>query len=229
MAGVYLVPALSGLGAPHWQPHARAAIHGLTFAAKKAHVARAALEAMAHQTHDLKTAFAADGADWAELRVDGGMVSNDWMVQDLADILDVEVERPDFIETTALGAAMLAGVGAGLYGSLAEASVMRGKVGRFSPAMDECGARGEAERVEGCVGAGARLTPHLLRPPPLHTRPNPHRLAVFRHCASRDVEAFFFEQIDQRVVGQNVVRRLGIDQRLDRGLHRLCRGAVAIG
>jgi glycerol kinase len=73
--GVYLVPALSGLGAPHWQPNARAAIHGLTFAAKKAHVARAALEAMAHQTHDLKTAFAADGADWAELRVDGGMVS----------------------------------------------------------------------------------------------------------------------------------------------------------
>ncbi len=134
--GVYLVPALSGLGAPHWQPSARAAIHGLTFAAKKAHVARAALEAMAHQTHDLKTAFAADGADWAELRVDGGMVSNGWMVQDLADILAVEVERPDFVETTALGAAMLAGVGAGLYGSLAEASVMRGKVGRFSPAMD---------------------------------------------------------------------------------------------
>ena len=134
--GVYLVPALSGLGAPHWQPGARAAIHGLTFAAKKAHVARAALEAMAHQTHDLKTAVAADGADWAELRVDGGMVSNGWMVQDLADILAVEVERPDFVETTALGAAMLAGVGAGLYGSLAEASVMRGKVGRFSPAMD---------------------------------------------------------------------------------------------
>ena len=134
--GVYLVPALSGLGAPHWQPAARAAIHGLTFAAKKAHVARAALEAMAHQTHDLKTAFAADGADWAELRVDGGMVSNGWMVQDLADILAVEVERPDFVETTALGAAMLAGVGAGLYSSLADASVMRGKVGRFSPAMD---------------------------------------------------------------------------------------------
>lgn len=134
--GVYLVPALSGLGAPHWQPGARAAIHGLTFAAKKAHVARAALEAMAHQTHDLKAAFAADGCDWKELRVDGGMVSNGWMVQDLADILAVEVERPDFVETTALGAAMLAGVGAGLYPSLDAASVMRGKVGRFSPAMD---------------------------------------------------------------------------------------------
>jgi glycerol kinase len=133
--GVYLVPALSGLGAPHWQPHARGAIHGLSFSAKKAHVVRAALEAMAHQTFDLKTAFAADGADWAEVRIDGGMVANDWMAQDLADILAIDVERPRFIETTALGAAMLAGVGCGLYGSLEEASVMRGQVERFNPAM----------------------------------------------------------------------------------------------
>ena len=133
--GVYLVPALSGLGAPHWQPHARGAIHGLSFSAKKAHVVRAALEAMAHQTFDLKTAFAADGADWAEVRIDGGMIANDWMVQDLADILAIDVERPRFIETTALGAAMLASVGCGLYGSLEEASVMRGQVERFSPAM----------------------------------------------------------------------------------------------
>jgi glycerol kinase len=133
--GVYLVPALSGLGAPHWQPHARGAIHGLSFSAKKAHVVRAALEAMAHQTFDLKTAFAADGADWAEVRIDGGMVANDWMAQDLADILAIDVERPRFIETTALGAAMLAGVGCGLYGSLEDASVMRGQVERFSPAM----------------------------------------------------------------------------------------------
>ena len=133
--GVYLVPALSGLGAPHWQPHARGAIHGLSFSAKKGHVVRAALEAMAHQTYDLKTAFAADGADWAEVRIDGGMVANDWMAQDLADILAIDVERPHFIETTALGAAMLAGVGCGLYGSLEEAAIMRGKVERFNPAM----------------------------------------------------------------------------------------------
>jgi glycerol kinase len=133
--GVYLVPALSGLGAPHWQPHARGAIHGLSFSAKRAHVVRAALEAMAHQTFDLKTAFAADGADWAEVRIDGGMVANDWMAQDLADILTIDVERPRFIETTALGAAMLAGVGCGLYGSLEEAAIMRGQVERFSPAM----------------------------------------------------------------------------------------------
>lgn len=133
--GVYLVPALSGLGAPHWQPHARGAIHGLSFSAKKAHVVRAALEAMAHQTYDLKTAFAADGADWAEVRIDGGMVANDWMAQDLADILAIDVERPHFIETTALGAAMLAGVGCRLYGSLEEAAIMRGQVERFNPAM----------------------------------------------------------------------------------------------
>lgn len=135
--GVYLVPALSGLGAPHWQPNARGAISGLSFSATKAHVARAALEAMAHQTHDLKTAFAADGADWAELRIDGGMVANDWMAQDLADILAIEVERPDFIETTALGAAMLAAVGCGLYDSLQSAAVMRGGVTRFAPMLDE--------------------------------------------------------------------------------------------
>jgi len=134
--GVYLVPALSGLGAPHWQPNARGSISGLSFSAKKAHVARAALEAMAHQTHDLKTAFAADGADWAELRIDGGMVANNWMAQDLADILAIDVERPAFIETTALGAAMLAAVGSGLYASLEDAAVMRGGVTRFATQME---------------------------------------------------------------------------------------------
>jgi glycerol kinase len=139
--GVYLVPALSGLGAPHWQPNALGAISGLSFSAKKAHVARAALEAMAHQTHDLKTAFAADGADWAELRIDGGMVANDWMAQDLADILAIDVERPAFIETTALGAAMLAAVGCGLYASLEDASVMRGGLARFTPQLNDAARR----------------------------------------------------------------------------------------
>jgi glycerol kinase len=133
--GVYLVPALSGLGAPHWRPEARAAISGLSFSATKAHVARAALEAMAHQTYDLKTAFAADGADWAELRIDGGMVANDWMAQDLADMLAIDVERPAFIETTALGAAMLAAVGCGMYATLEDAAVMRGGVSRFTPTL----------------------------------------------------------------------------------------------
>jgi glycerol kinase len=134
--GVMLVPALSGLGAPHWAPEARAAISGLSFASGRAEIVRAALEAMAHQTHDLMTAFAADGAAWQALRIDGGMSANDWLAQDLADMLGIEVERPDFVETTALGAAMLAGVGAGLFGSLEEAATMRGPIRRFVPAMD---------------------------------------------------------------------------------------------
>ncbi len=152
--GVYLVPALSGLGAPHWQPNARGSISGLSFSAKKAHVARAALEAMAHQTHDLKTAFEADGADWAELRIDGGMVANDWMAQDLSDILAIDVERPAFIETTALGAAMLAAVGSGLYASLEDATAMRGGVTRFTPQL---GADARQSRLTGWADALGRV------------------------------------------------------------------------
>ncbi|WP_419808284.1 FGGY family carbohydrate kinase [Sphingomonas sp.] len=129
--GVYLVPALSGLGAPWWRPDARATLTGMSFSTGKAHLVRAALEAMAYQAHDLKEAFAADGADWATLRIDGGMVANDWLAQDLADMLAVPVERPRFAETTALGAAMLAGVGAELFADLKEASVMRGEVECF--------------------------------------------------------------------------------------------------
>jgi glycerol kinase len=133
--GVIFVPALSGLGAPHWAPEARAALSGLSFATGRAHIVRAALEAQAHQTADLMNAFAGDGAAWECLKVDGGMVANDWLAQDLADMLDLEVERPQFVETTALGAAMLAGLGAGLFASLEEASAMRGAVQRFKPTM----------------------------------------------------------------------------------------------
>jgi glycerol kinase len=134
--GVVIVPALSGLGAPHWQAEARGVIAGLSFASGKAQLARAALEAMAHQTHDLATAFAADGAAWQTLRIDGGMSANDWMAQDLADMLGVPVERPGFVETTALGAAMLAATGAGLYPSLnAAAEAMRGDLAQFTPQL----------------------------------------------------------------------------------------------
>jgi glycerol kinase len=152
--GVMLVPALSGLGAPHWAPAARAAISGLSFATGRAHIVRAALEAQAHQTHDLMTAFAGDGAAWKRLKVDGGMIANDWLAQDLSDMLDLEVERPAFVETTALGAAMLAGVGAGLFGSLEEASAMRGAVRRFSPDMEE---KVRAARLAGWREAVRRL------------------------------------------------------------------------
>ena len=133
--GVYLVPALAGLGAPHWRPDASGTLSGLSFATQRAHIIRAALEAMSYQVNDLQSAFAADDAPWAEVRIDGGMSANDWLAQDLADILNVPVERPAFVETTALGAAMLAGVGCGLYPSLDAASVMRGQTDHFQPAM----------------------------------------------------------------------------------------------
>jgi glycerol kinase len=135
--GVTIVPALVGLGAPHWRADARGVITGLSFSSGKAQIARAALEAMAHQTHDLARAFAADGAAWKALRIDGGMSANDWMAQDLADVLGLPVERPDMVETTALGAGILAAVGAGLFASLDDAlAAMRGSVRRFTPAMD---------------------------------------------------------------------------------------------
>jgi glycerol kinase len=135
--GVVIVPAHSGLGAPHWRPEARGSITGLTFSSGRAQIARAALEAMAHQTHDLMTAFSADGAAWECLKIDGGMAENGWMAQDLADVLAVPVERPSFVETSALGAAMLAGVGCGMFASLEEAALMRGSVEGFEPAMTE--------------------------------------------------------------------------------------------
>ncbi len=114
--GVYLVPAFVGLGAPHWDPEARAAIFGLTLDAGPAHIARAALEAVAYQTRDLRDAMVADWPGPAgPLRVDGGMAANDWLCQFLADMLERPVERPAEIETTALGAAALAGLAVGVY------------------------------------------------------------------------------------------------------------------
>jgi glycerol kinase len=93
---------------------------------------------MAHQTHDLAAAFAADGAAWTVLKIDGGMAANEWMAQDIADICGLPVVRPDFVETTALGAAMLAAVGAGLHTSLEDAAAaMIGGTKRFEPRMGE--------------------------------------------------------------------------------------------
>jgi glycerol kinase len=134
-AGVQFLPALAGLGAPHWRPDAKGVTTGLTLGTRRAHIVRAAMESLTHQTHDLQAAFAADGADWTKLRIDGGMSVNNWMAQDLADILGIPVERPADTETTALGAAMLAGVGAGLYRSLADAANMCSAATRFDPAM----------------------------------------------------------------------------------------------
>jgi glycerol kinase len=134
--GVYLVPAFAGLGAPYWDPDARGAIVGLTRDSGVAQVVRAALEAVAYQTRDLMTAMAADGArKAAAVRVDGGMVVNDWTMQFLADQLGVPVERPVVTETTALGAAYLAGLGAGVFASTDEIARNWRREHLFRPAM----------------------------------------------------------------------------------------------
>jgi glycerol kinase len=155
--GVAIVPALSGLGAPFWEPHARGVITGLSFSTGKAEIARAALEAQSHQTGDLAQAFEADGAVWKSLRIDGGMSVNDWLAQDIADILRLPVERPANVETTALGAAMLAGLGAGLFASLKDAAkAMRGGITCFEPAMKDDVREERLARWRKAIGA-ARL------------------------------------------------------------------------
>ncbi|MCB1868587.1 MAG: glycerol kinase, partial [Gammaproteobacteria bacterium] len=134
--GVYLVPAFTGLGAPHWDPHARGAIFGLTRDSGVAELVRATLESVAYQTRDLVQAMAADGVKLESLRVDGGMVANDWLLQFLSDIIDVPVERPEVIETTALGAAYLAGLQQGIFSSLEDISGHWRRQALFKPDMD---------------------------------------------------------------------------------------------
>ena len=134
--GVYMVPAFVGLGAPHWDPEARAAIHGLTLDATGAHLVCAALESVAYQTFDLLRAMEADGcAAPVALRVDGGMAANGWLCQFLADVTDCRVDRPSNLETTALGAAFLAGLATGVWQDLDEVSRTWSAAQSFSPAM----------------------------------------------------------------------------------------------
>ena len=134
--GVYLVPAFTGLGAPHWDPHARGAIFGLTRDTGIAEIVRATLESVGYQTYDLMEAMKRDSATGSKaLRVDGGMVANNWFLQFLADLLGVPVERPQVTETTALGAAYLAGVQLGLFDSLADISNHWRRDALFTPRL----------------------------------------------------------------------------------------------
>lgn len=134
--GVYFVPAFTGLGAPFWDPHARAAILGLTRDSNVAHIVRAALESVAFRTRDLVDLMAKDITfPMKEIRVDGGMVVNNWLMQFLADILNIPVEQPKIIETTALGVAYLAGLGAGIYSSLDQIAKLWRCERRFEPQM----------------------------------------------------------------------------------------------
>ncbi|MDI6025797.1 glycerol kinase GlpK [Corticibacterium sp. UT-5YL-CI-8] len=136
---VYLVPAFVGLGAPHWDAHARGAIYGLTRNSGPAEFARAALESVAYQTRDLLDATKKDwkGGGKTVLRVDGGMVASDWTMQRLADILDAPVDRPTILETTALGAAWLAGSKAGVWPDAKKFTKSWALDRRFEPKMDE--------------------------------------------------------------------------------------------
>jgi glycerol kinase len=135
--GVYLVPAFTGLGAPYWDPHARGALLGLTRASSRGEIARAALDSVVYQTYDLLEAMAADGLRPATLKVDGGMARNELFMQRLADILGVPILRPKITESTAFGAACLAGLGCGLYGSLQDIAVLAVTDKRYEPAGGE--------------------------------------------------------------------------------------------
>ena len=135
--GVYLVPAFVGLGAPHWDSDARGLLCGLTRASGKAQVVRATLESIAYQTRELVDAMEADsGEELAELRADGGAAANDFLMQFQADILGKPVVRPANVETTALGAAFLAGLAVGVWSGLDEIESFWAAERRFEPAMD---------------------------------------------------------------------------------------------
>ena len=161
---VYLVPAFTGLGAPHWDSEARAAIFGLTRGATRKEIARAALESVGYQTRDLIEAMRADspglwGGEFASvIRIDGGMSASDWTMQFLADMLNAQVDRPEIFETTALGAGYLAGWQAGLYPEPDEFAQAWRRQASFTPSM----AASEREsRYRGWRDAVART---VLRP-----------------------------------------------------------------
>lgn len=135
--GVYLVPAFAGLGAPHWNQHARGAVFGLTRGSSSAHIARAALDSIAYQTHDVLKAMEADaGITIAELRVDGGATVNNALMQFQSDILNCNVVRPRITETTALGAAYLAGLAVGYWKNIEEIREQWQVDKTFSPQME---------------------------------------------------------------------------------------------
>ena len=133
-----LVPALTGLGAPHWNPDARGIITGITRGTKRGHLARAALEGIAMQIYDLLDAMRSDsGEDLSILRVDGGAAANDLLMQFQADVLGVEIHRPAVLETTAMGAAYLAALGVGVFSGLDDVAKNWTHEETYKPSMDE--------------------------------------------------------------------------------------------
>ena len=134
---VYMVPAFTGLGAPYWDPEARGAIFGLSRDTGIKEIVTAGLQSVCYQSRDLLEAMAQDGVRPSSLRVDGGMVVNDWLVQFLADTLGIEIERPQVTETTALGVAYLAGIQAGAFDSLEQVANLWHNEAKFEPKMAE--------------------------------------------------------------------------------------------
>jgi len=151
--GVYLVPAFAGLGAPHWDPYARGTLVGITRGTSSGHIARAALESIAYQVADLLDAMSVDaGIPLTELRVDGGAATNNMLMQFQADLLGVPVVRPAVTETTALGAAYLAGIAVGYWKSIDDVSGQWQVDRRFEPAMPRSRVDSLREQWSAAVG-----------------------------------------------------------------------------
>lgn len=158
--GIYVVPAFTGLGAPYWDPYARGTIVGITRGTKKEHMIRATVESLAYQVTDVIEAMEKEsGLTLASLKVDGGACANDFLMQFQADLLGAKVERPNCIETTALGAAYLAGIGVGYFESLEEIQKNWALEHTFLP-QKEAGWREEAKkgwkRAVSCAGGWAK-------------------------------------------------------------------------
>ena len=174
-AGVYIVPAFTGLGAPHWDAEARGLITGITRGAGRAHIVRAALESIAYQVGDLVECFAEDaGGAPTELQVDGGASANDFLMQFQADVLGVPVVRPENLEVTAFGAALLAGLGAGVWQDAGELAGVVKEGARFDPDM------GAERRAELCSGWRRAVARACL----LYTSPSPRDRSTSRMPSS---------------------------------------------
>lgn len=154
---IYLVPAFTGLGAPYWDPDARGALLGLTRSTGLAEVVAATLKSVVYQSRDLTEAMKADGITAAKLRVDGGMVVNNWVMQAMADVLGIPIERPKITETTALGAAYLAGLKANIFNSLEDLSRLWQLENQFEPATDD---KTRDQKYQGWLEAVQRIRSH---------------------------------------------------------------------
>ena len=152
--GVIVVPAFAGLGAPHWRPDARAAITGITRGTTRAHLARATLEGIALQNVDILRAMERDsGRQLGTLKVDGGAAANDLLMQFQCDVLGVEIARPALVESTALGAAFLAGLGTGVWRDQAELARAWREQRRFKPALDRSWVAAHLARWDAAVAS----------------------------------------------------------------------------